>query len=65
MKLLCAVLEAQDKGDKLRLKLQGYGVGESPQHSRWVEQELLVPMTARNRRTFYVGRQVTIEVKPR
>lgn len=63
MKLLCHVLEASDNGDKLKLRLQGKGVNEA----EWIGmtiQEMSIPMTDRNRRTFYVGRRVTIDIKP-
>lgn len=63
MKMKCHVLEATDAGDKLRLKLQGYGVSECD-NARWAPQLLEVPNNARIRRTFYVGRHVTIEIKP-
>jgi hypothetical protein len=63
MKLECSITSAIDGGDKLILELQGSGVAETDAIGM-AAQTLRIPITDRNRRSFYVGRRVIIEVRP-
>ncbi|WP_156928803.1 hypothetical protein [Bradyrhizobium sp. th.b2] len=64
MKIEAHVLEASDKGDKLLVQAQGRAVGAA-EWQPWMSIAVNVPMTDRNKRAFYVGREIEITVKPR
>lgn len=63
MKLEGSVTQVEDIGDRLRVTLQACGVTE-PECMPLSPQSLEIPATDRNRRTFWVGRYVTIEMRP-
>lgn len=63
MKLECSVTKVEDIGDKLRIHLQGWGVSE-PEGARAAPQDMEIPADERNRRAFYVGRRIMIDLKP-
>ncbi len=64
MKIRCEVTAVETTGDSLRVKMQG-----NPPNAafwrRWEVQEVIIPATKTSQRTFYVGRSVSITVKPR
>ncbi|WFU52350.1 hypothetical protein QA639_21830 [Bradyrhizobium pachyrhizi] len=64
MKIEAHVLEARDRGDKLQVQAQGRAVGAADWQP-WMEILVNVPMTGRNKRAFYVGRDIEIIVTPR
>jgi hypothetical protein len=64
LKINAHVLEVSDRGDKLAVTAQGKAVGAAdwqPCMSILVN----VPMTDRNKRAFYVGREIEMTVTPR
>lgn len=63
MKLECHILSVEDIGDKLRVKLQGWGISE-PNGARAAPQELEIPADQRSRKAFYVGRKIMLDVRP-
>lgn len=64
MKIEANVLEVQDRGDKLFLVGQGKAAGAA-EWQPFMNIAVSVPMTDRNRKAFYVGRQFDLTVTPR
>lgn len=64
MKIEGHVLEARDMGDKLHVQAQGRAVG-SAEWQPWMQIAVNVPMTDRNKRAFYVGREIELTLTPR
>lgn len=63
MKLACHIIKVEDVGDKLRVTMQGAGVGES-EGARWSPHVVEVQNTLAARRTYYVGRSVSVHLQP-
>ncbi|MCA1379356.1 hypothetical protein I6F34_00780 [Bradyrhizobium sp. BRP05] len=63
MKIEGHVLEVMDMGDKLHVKGQGRAVSAA-EWQPWMPIAISVPMTDRNRKAFYVGRDIEITVRP-
>lgn len=63
MKINAHVLEASDRGDKLAVTAQGKARGAA-EWQPFMSILVNVPMTDRNKRAFYVGREIEIEVRP-
>ena len=62
MKLKCEILEVANNGDGLTIGLQAK-IGRAEWKS--IERQTIrIDNTAQNRRAFYVGRVVTLELKP-
>jgi hypothetical protein len=63
MKIKAHVLEVSDNGDKMKIVGQGRAAGEA----NWrplVSVSIKMPVTKRNRRSFYLGRHFVVNVKP-
>ena len=63
MKLSVEVLAVETDGDNLRIKTQGRAARWAPWR-RYVDPVLVVPDTLPNRKAFYVGRWIGVEVTP-
>lgn len=63
MKIKAHILSVDDQGDIMRVKAQG-----EPVHSAgWRGLSVYVfpiPTNDRNKKSFYLGRNITIEIKP-
>jgi hypothetical protein len=64
VKINAHVLEASDRGDKLAVTAQGKAVGAA-EWQPFMSILVSVPMTDRNKRAFYVGREVELTLTPR
>ncbi|MCS3449813.1 hypothetical protein M2222_001366 [Bradyrhizobium elkanii] len=64
MKINAHVLEASDRGDKLSVTAQGKAVGAA-EWQPFMSILVNVPMTDRNKRAFYIGREIDVIVTPR
>jgi len=64
VKIEAHVLEARDLGDKLHVQAQGRAVGAA-EWQPWMSIAVHVPMTDRNKRAFYIGREIEVIVTPR
>lgn len=64
MKIEGHVLEARDMGDKLHVQAQGKAVGAAEWQPN-MSIAVNVPMTDRNKRAFYVGREIELTLTPR
>ncbi len=63
MKIRACVIEAADHGDQLLVKAQG----RTKQSADWqgcATIEMKVPMHNSSRKAFYIGRPITVEIKP-
>ena len=60
----CEVLAVETTGDKLRIYMQGVADGEA----EWLPMGAMqvdVADIERNKKSFWVGRKVDVEIKPR
>lgn len=64
MKIDCEVIAVATTGDGLRVKMQGQTANAADWRPLEV-QEIIVPATKTSERAFYIGRKVTVLVKPR
>lgn len=63
MKIEGHVTEVSDRGDKLRIVGQGRALMDA-EWRPFLSILIDVPITDRNRKAFYVGRQLDLEVTP-
>jgi hypothetical protein len=63
MKIEGHVTQAMDQGDKLRIIGQGRAVADA-EWRPWLTIMVDVPITDRNRKAFFVGRNFELSVKP-
>ena len=64
MKVKAHVIELQDCGDRMKIVAQGYAVGRA----EWCpcgSIELVLPLTDKSRRAYFIGREFELTVKPR
>lgn len=63
MKIKGAIITIEDKGEELRLSIQGAAVRDA----LWRDMRVIsftVPHTKKNARAFYMGRTLTLTVTP-
>jgi hypothetical protein len=63
MKITGHVIAVEDKGDELRLRMQG----TAPTDAKWRDMrvvEFTVAHTKKNARALYMGRRLTITIEP-
>lgn len=63
MKLRCEILAVRTTGNSLAIKVQG----QQPSGAEWRDMnafEIEIPAHDRTAKAFYVGRVITIEIKP-
>ena len=64
MKIEAHVLSIADQGDRLAITGQGCAAGTA-EWRPYCSVQIHVPMTDRNRRSFYVGRNFTLTIEPK
>lgn len=64
MKIEAEVLSAEGGGDHMKISLQGKELNAADWRP-YLSLRLEIPDTERNRRAFYVGRLVSLELKTR
>lgn len=63
MKINCEILAVSSNGDTITLQLQGRGVNDA-EWRPFIGMDVKVTDNAVNRRSFYLGRNVMVEVRP-
>ena len=63
MKITAHVLSAADAGDQLRIIAQGPTEGAASWRP-YSKIEFTMPLTKASQRAFWIGRKISIEVKP-
>jgi hypothetical protein len=64
MKMRCHVDRIENQGDRIEVRV----IGKADNEAEWMAQRFQtfsVADTARNRRSFWIGRNVDIEITPR
>jgi hypothetical protein len=64
MKLQATVVQLVEDGDELSVTMRGWADTDAPGTYSRPLGTIKVPSNVRNRRSYYIGRRLTIEVKP-
>lgn len=64
MKIKAHVLAVEDAGEIIKVRTQGEPIGSAAWRGLMV-YEFPVPLSERNKRAFYIGREIRIEITTR